>query len=218
MSTWTSKVRRAGLAALAAGLLPGCMADLGLPFPLAAPVASPAAEPEPPVLGGAVAVAAPAGWCADPRSGLAGDAGDFLLLGPCRGAAAPPAPVILTVSVLGAAEAGDVAPERMEGFFRSEVGRAALSRSGDPASVTILQTGIAGDGYFLHVRDTAEMAGARVAPEAWRAVLPLSGRLVALTALSPAEPRVPPATLRAVLDAFVARMRAANAPVGAGAG
>lgn len=213
MSTWTNRVRRAGLAALAAGLLPGCMADLGLPFPMAAP--APTVETDPPVLAGAVAVAAPAGWCPDPRSGLAGDTGDFLLLGPCRGAAAP---VILTVSVLGAAEAGDVTPERMEGFFRSEVGRAALSRSGDPASVTILQTGSAGDGYFLHVRDTAKMPGARVAPEVWRAVLPLSGRLVALTALSPAEPRVPPATLRAVLDAFVARMRDANAPVGASAG
>lgn len=208
MSTWISRVRRAGLAALAAGLLSGCLDEGGLPLSFVE--AAPATAPEPLVLAGAVRVAVPRGWCPDPKGTMTGETGGFLLIGPCRGAPLPPAPAILTLSVLGAAEAGTVAPARLEAFFRSEVGRAALSRTGDPATVAVLQTGIEGDGFFLHVRDTADLSGVSVGPESWRAVLPLSGRLVSLTALSPEEPALPPATLRAVLDAFVAEMRAAN--------
>lgn len=212
MSTWTSRPRRAVLAAaLVGGLvaaLPGCMPDGFAPFaPQAAELPA-----EPIVLADAVTVAAPAGWCPDPRSGLSDQTGSFLLLAPCRGAP-PPTPAILTISVLGAAEAGEVAPDRLDAFFRSEVGRMALSRSGDAGTVRLLQTGVEGDAYFLHVRDSAGLPGAEVAPESWRAILPLSGRLVALGALSPSEPGVPPATLRAVLDAFVAEMRLANAPL-----
>lgn len=209
MCTWTSsRARRAALAAALAAILPGCLPDALVPG--AAPVADP--PPGPTLLADAVSVSAPAGWCPDTRAGRSDETGSFLLFAPCR-ANPPPSPAILTISVLGAVEAGAVDPARLESFFRSEIGRAALSRSGDADSLRVLQTGVEGDGFFLHVRDTADLPGAQVAPEAWRAVLPLSGRLVALTALSPAEPRVPPATLRAVLDAFVAEMRAVNAPL-----
>lgn len=211
MSTWTSNVRAAALWAAATLLLAGCL-PAGL-FPLAgpaAPVAAPPAAEGPLLLAGAVTVAAPTGWCPDPAAGLADETGGFVLFGPCRGAAAPAVPAILTLSVLGVAETGPVDPARLDTFFRSEVGRAALSRSGDPAGVSIVQTGVEGDAFVVQVRDAARLSGVAVAPDAWRAILPLNGRLVALTVLSPADPALPPATLRSVLDAFLAAMRAAN--------
>lgn len=209
MSTWTSKAGAAALGAAALLLLPGCLPG-GLPAFLPAPAAAPAPAAGPVLLAGAVVAAAPPGWCADPRAAQSDDAGAFLLYVPCRDGPAP-APALLTVSVLGATEAAAPDPARLDAFFRSDVGRAALSRSGEAASVTVVQTGTAGDAFLLQVRDTAPLAGAPVAPESWRAVLPLNGRLVALTALSPADPALPPATLRSVLDGFLAAMRAANA-------
>lgn len=211
MSTWTSKTGAAALGAAALLLLPGCLPG-GLPSLLPAPAAEPVPAAAPVVLAGAVTAAAPAGWCADPRAAQSDDTGAFLLYVPCRDGPAPPAPpALLTVSVLGTAEAAAPDPARLDAFFRSDVGRAALSRSGAAASVTLVQTGTSGDAFLVQVRDTAPLSGAPVAPESWRAVLPLNGRLVALTALSPADPALPPATLRSVLDGFLAAMRAANA-------
>jgi len=209
MSTWTSKSRAAALGAAALLLLPGCLPEgLARILPPPAPVAAVAADPV--LLAGAVTAAAPPGWCPDPRAAQADATGAFLLFVPCRDPRAATVPALLTVSVLGAAEAATPDPVRLDSFFRSEVGRAALSRSGDAGSVSVVQTGTATDAFLLQVRDRAPLAGAAVGPESWRAVLPLNGRLVALTALSPADPVLPPATLRAVLEAFLAAMRAAN--------
>ncbi len=210
MSTWTSRLRVGAALFAAPVLLAGCIAEGVLPFPALGTPQPASAPAEPRVLADSVVVAAPEGWCPDPRAGLEGEAGSFLLIGPCRTGPVPPVPAILTLSVLGTAGTGAMDRDRLDAFFGSEVGRAALSRAGDAATVRVVQGGLEGEAYVLHVRDTAPMPGGAVAPDAWRAVLPLSGRLVALTVLSPAEPAVPPATLRSVLDAFVAAMRAAN--------
>lgn len=205
MSTWTSKSAAAALGAAALLLLPGCLPE-GMPRFLTAVAPAPAVAPDPVLLAGAVMPSAPPGWCPDPRAAQEDAAGAFRLFVPC-GAAAP---ALLTVSVLGASEAAAPDPARLDAFFRSEIGRAALSRSGDAGSVTVVQTGMAEDAFLLQVRDLAPLAGATVGAESWRAVLPLNGRLVALAALSPADPPLPPATLRSVLDGFLAAMRAAN--------
>lgn len=210
MSTWTSRSRAATLGVAASLGLAGCLPAGLLPLPAPPPAAAVAEAP--PLLAGAVTVAAPPGWCPDPRAGQADETGGFVLLGPCRTGPGPSVPAILTASVLGAAGAGSLDPERLDAFFRSEIGRAAISRSGRAESVTVVQTATAGAAYLLQVRDAGPLAGARVGPDAWRALLPLNGRLVALTVLSPEEPRLPPATLRNVLDAYLAAMQAANGP------
>lgn len=215
MSTWTSKSAAAALGAAALLVLPGCLADR-LSGSVGPDRAAPA--PEPVLLAGTVRAAAPAGWCPDTRAAMTDATGAFLLFGPCQDGPGTSVPAILTLAVLGGAGAGALDPARLDGFFRSEVGRAAISRSGDPAAVAVVQTTTAGDAFLLQVRDGAPLAGTPVGPDAWRAVLPLNGRLVALTALSPDDPALPPATLRSVLDAFLAEMRAANGGLAATAG
>ena len=49
-----------------------------------------------------------------------------------------------------------------------------------------------------------------VEPASWRAVLPLRGRLVTLSAAGPADTPLPTAQGRALIEAFAARMRSAN--------
>ena len=103
MSTWTSRLRAGAALVAAPVLLAGCIAEGVLPFPALGTPQPASAPAEPRVLADSVVVAAPEGWCPDPRAGLEGEAGSFLLIGPCRTGPVPPVPAILTLSVLGTA-------------------------------------------------------------------------------------------------------------------
>ncbi|WP_066817809.1 hypothetical protein [Frigidibacter mobilis] len=67
-----------------------------------------------------------------------------------------------------------------------------------------------GDVLYLRIEDRAAAEGQALAPEYWRAVLALRGRMVTLSVLSDAGRPLTAAEARPVLDAFVARMQGAN--------
>lgn len=207
MSTWTSSGALAGAAlALAACVAPGVTGAPGVPTRIA-------------VAGGAVTVAGPAGYCIDRGASRSGAEAAFVLLGSCAalsqraGLAAPDAPALLTASVL-AAPSGAGAPdlERMAAFFRTEAGRAALSRSGRAESVEVAESFVRDGVLYLRARDrSAPQSGQGVEPEYWRAVLDLEGRMVTLSVLGAAERPLAQVAKRRTLDAFVRRVRAVNA-------
>lgn len=215
MSTWTSRgpaaqgAARKGAALLLTLALSGCVvAGTSGPAPRAVAVA-----------GGAVTVAGPAGYCIDGSASRDAAAGAFVLLGTCAalsGSAAagqPAKPAVLTASVVPGAgdEAGFVAAfPAMARFFGSATGRAALSRAGRAETVQVAGVTSRGDVMFLNLTDTAALSGQRVEPGYWRAILTLRGHLVTLSVMSLADRPLGAAEKRQVLDAFVARMRAAN--------
>ncbi|WP_413864247.1 hypothetical protein, partial [Albidovulum sp.] len=129
-------------------------------------------------------------------------------------------PAVLTASVApGAAdEAAFVASfPAMARFFGSDPGRAALSRAGKAATVRVGAVSSRDGVLYLSVTDAAAGQGKAVEPDYWRAILLARGHLVTLSVMSLADRPLTSAEKRQILDAFVSRMRAANAgPAAAG--
>ncbi len=156
------------------------------------------------VLGGAIRVVGPLGYCVDRAA--AQEAGDtaVVLIGRCRGALTVP-PALVTVSVGPAASAGAMAAggAALTGYFTSEPGRAALSREGRARDVQVVAAVGVADAYLIHIVD-------RASGEYWRAVLGVRGRLLTVSANgaegAPLDPRVG----RKILDATLVALRRAN--------
>ncbi|MDW4549650.1 hypothetical protein R5H32_09825 [Defluviimonas sp. D31] len=212
MSTWTSKTRTAlalaaclGLAACAKGGFGGASRAII-------------------VAGGEVTVAGPSGYCIDRSVSRDGAEGAFVLLGTCaaisgsRAVAQPARPAVLTASVLPGAPLSAPMAESFEGlaaFFRSDPGRAALSRSGKAETVTVEEATTAGEVLYLRLRDVSAAEGRAVEPEYWRAILALKGRIVTLSALSLQDRPLSAEEKRQILEGFVAQMQSVNASTGA---
>ncbi|SPH16709.1 hypothetical protein DEA8626_00220 [Defluviimonas aquaemixtae] len=212
MFTWTSKLG-AVLAALTA--LSACVpSEMGM--------LSASASRAMAVSGGAVTVAGPTGYCVDKGPSRDSPTGAFVLLGTCAaltGSATtgqPTYPAILTATVLPGAPDGAFEEHlpAMAAFFRSDPGRAALSRSGRAEDVTLSQVLSRGDVLYLRLQDRSAVAGQPVESEYWRAILQVRGRIVTLSALGLQDRPVPTQEKRRVLEAFVARVLAANAAQG----
>ncbi len=206
MSTWTCKALLPLL-----GLALSACAD-GVAVSRSAPEAVS-------VAGNSVVVAGPPGYCVD-RS-VSGDraGGAFVLLGSCASIARdatkphPAQPGVLTVTVAEVA-IGDPADrpllEALAAYFRTETGRAALSRDGRAQSVEVLETRIEDGALYLHARDASGRERG-MADEYWRALLSVNGRLVTLSVNAFSKSPLSARAGRRTLSSFAARIRAANA-------
>ena len=203
MSTWTSRAAVFALTLAAAG----CVESGGAPVQRLA------------VQDGAVVVAGPAGYCID-RGGSRNSAeSSFVLLLPCptlsgaAGTRAPATAAVLTASILsGTLDDGQVAAvlPGLAAFFRSEPGRAALSRTGKADTVEVAEVAEREGVMYLRASDTSRPAGPRVEPEYWRAVLSIRGRLVTLSVLGMSDRPIGAREKRQLLAAFVQSLEAAN--------
>ncbi len=186
-----------------------------------------AAPREVQVTSDAVTITGPRGFCVDPASTRnEGDTG-FVLLGNCAvisgraRAQQPDIPAVLTAAVAARSSGGSNLTEtlgELDAYFRSDEGRALLSRSGDLESVTILETRSVGDMFLLHARDTSGGAVAGVSQDYWRAYLDLGPRLATLSVLALADQDVSDEYALATLISFADGVRAANGQLGSGTG
>jgi hypothetical protein len=183
MSTWISKALVLSL------LLSGCVTPVGTPKSA-------------PVLGGAMQVGVPAGYCIDRTAGREDDDTAIVVMGRCR-EDSPVLPAVLTAAIGPAASAGVLAGgggEALAAYFTSDAGRAALSRSGRANDVTVLVAKSVGTAFVMRIRDSG-------AGEYWRGVEPAAGRLVTITVDAPGADA---AAGEAVLLQSLAAMRRAN--------
>lgn len=190
MSTWINS------AALAL-LLAGCTG-----IDLAAPIGG--ANRGIVVLNGAVSVAPPAGYCADPNVSARGGDSAVVLMGRCN-ATSKALPALMTASI-GAAGSGaalQAGPVALTSFFSSDQGRAMLASSGDANDVRVTTSQIEGDALLLQLDDVA--LGAY-----WRAILALRGRLVMLSATSVQSVPLAPQDGRILVSKTIASLRKAN--------
>lgn len=153
------------------------------------------------VLGGAITVAAPKGYCIDKKASVARGSATVLLIGRCN-TQGQVAAAVVTLTIGGPASAGVMVagPQALGAFFASSAGRKVLARDGEADHVQILQTQSAGRGLLLHLND-------QVAGEYWRAITAIKGRLVTISAsgvegapLTPAQARVLVMDTMALLD------------------
>jgi hypothetical protein len=153
---------------------------------------------------GTMTLAAPSGYCIDPAAvHQAGDA-VVAVLGRCA-ATSTATPGLLTVSVgqpgsAGVMTAGGAA---LAAFFTSTEGRRVLSRSGKAQDVQVRQAVGRPDAFVMRVTD-------RAVGDYWRAVTGIGGRLVTISATGAEGAPLAPEAGRALVDAAVAAMRAAN--------
>jgi hypothetical protein len=156
------------------------------------------------VLGGAMQVAAPSGYCVDKQSARQQADGAVVLIGRCSDRSQqPPAVISATIGAAGSAgvlAGGDAA---LAEFFRSSSGRAALSRTGKADTVQILEAANINGAFALHIAEAG-------VGDYWRAVLGLSGRLVTLSVQRPNGADLEPGVGRQLLGATIAAMRSAN--------
>lgn len=161
------------------------------------------------VLNRSVTVTGPAGYCIDPEATRESSIEAFALLVRCRGTLRPAPVLSATVTGVPAPDSGDPgALRRLTDFLPTPAGRAQLSRSGDPADVTVQQVTMADNAIWLLVTDTGNPAS--FDPTYWRAVLPIAGRIVTLSVLAAREHPMEPGSGLTILRGFVRRMRAVN--------
>ena len=214
MFTWTNKAPLA-LAMAASLASAGCVLPFGgTQAPTSIALAS----------GGPVIVG-PSGFCIDQAQSHESGATAFVLLGSCaslsRSAEAehPAAKAVLTASITPANPGA--APlsksfKQLEAYFRSEAGRAALSRSGNAATVKVVRTQVAGDVFLFELTDTAPAGNNRVQARSWRGLMQVRGRIVSLAVLGLAAEPLNSTTLRMLASDFAAALRAANGDEAAG--
>ncbi|MBL4927067.1 cation transport ATPase [Fuscibacter oryzae] len=158
-----------------------------------------------PVLGGAVTMGLPAGYCIDRSTSREGADSAVIIMGRCNSdASAVPAIVTATVGRPGSAGVMTASPAELAAFFATTEGRATLSRDGKARDVRLISAVTSGNALLLHLVD-------RKQGEYWRAFVGARGRLVSISASgTPGIPLAPEAG-RQVLDAFVAALATANA-------
>ena len=191
MSIWISKAVFGVM--FAAILVAGCVPQTGIGSSRSAPV-----------LGGALQIGVPPGYCIDGSASRERGDNAVILMGRCNdGAKAIPA--LVSVAVGQAASAGVMAAggTALAGFFTSSQGRATLSRDGRAADIKVLAVLSVGDAFLLHLQD-------RRVGEYWRAVIGIKGRLVTVSATGTPELPLTAADSRKVLESVLAALRKAN--------
>ena len=150
---------------------------------------------ETPVLHGALKVAAPQGYCIDPKASVAHGDAITVLMGRCTaGGGVAAAMVSITIGPPASAGVLVAGPDALAQFFTSTAGRKVLARDGVAGHVVVLQAKVDGDSLLLHVND-------QTAGEYWRAITAIKGRLVTISASGVEEaPLTPDQGLKLVRD------------------
>lgn len=142
-------------------------------------------------------VAPPSGYCIDNAA-----SGQMMVMGRCAGGSGLPA--VLTVMPGAAGSASSLANrDAVARFLTTEAGRAALSRRGRAADVTVAEMRGRGDALLIRLRDHATTG------ESWRILVPLAGRMVTLTVTTTGAGNS--AQTLALAERFLAAMRQSNA-------
>lgn len=157
------------------------------------------------ILDGTLQVGMAAGYCIDKAASRERDNAAVILMGRCN-SAVPELPAVLNLTVGPAGSGGGIAggTEALDAFFRSEAGRATLSREGRADDITLLQTAMADSIFTMRVRDAA-------VGEYWRAITSIRGRLVTLSAAGTATTPLDPARGKTILNRAMAELIRANA-------
>jgi hypothetical protein len=168
---------------------------------------------------GDIVVAGPPGYCIDKGATRDNEDGAFVLLGSCASiansvrAAAPQVPAVLTASISAQGDADiDTAMDRLATFFESDQGRAALARNGDAGSVQVLSTARSDGAFIVRASDSSPAGVQGLAQDYWRALFDIRGHIVTLTVIAFEAKPMSETAARAVLEAFVRRMKTENPP------
>lgn len=161
----------------------------------------------------------PPGFCIDKSLSQFDDQTAFVLLGSCKVitpgvfATGPRIKALLTASVSAndqTAVAVADSTSAMDSFFRSENGRTALSRTSDPASVSILDSFENDGAYFLRASDTSPGLVPDAADDYWRSYFDLNGQIISVSVIGFKTQPIAAATGLDTVVEFTRLIRAEN--------
>jgi hypothetical protein len=157
------------------------------------------------ILGGAITVALPAGYCIDPKSGHGDGQSALVIAGRCSAARPVPAAAI-TISVGGEGSSAILksGARALSDWARSQAGRAALARDGSARSVAVRETLIWDGAFLIHLED-------RATGPYWRGAIGIKGRLVMISVSPPSQRDLSLEAGRKVLEGVIGSLRRANA-------
>lgn len=156
------------------------------------------------VLGGAVQVMPPLGYCADPKVSSTGADSAVVLMGRCKaGSSAVPALMTASIGAAGSGAALNAGPVALTRFFSSDQGRGMLASSGEAKDVIVTAAQTEETALMLQLQD------ANLGPY-WRAILAVQGRLVMLSATSVQNVALDPQDGRVLVSNTVLALRRAN--------
>ncbi|MDV7271189.1 hypothetical protein RYZ20_09775 [Thioclava sp. A2] len=206
---------RRSLSGLAVGLiLAGCVAP---EMPRMSLLSRPA-QPKALVANGAVTLAAPRGFCIDQKT-LRDDAdGIFVLFGHCAAMSgdpdrAKPSEAVLLSGTFSADTSATGGPDQMRlvaEFFASELGRAALARSGRAEDVTVAHENLEGNLLILKVTDASPLTDVARSHSYWRGVSMIGGRMSSLSVMPLKDGAVSDAAQQDLLRQFAQALLDAN--------
>ncbi|MEL6169653.1 MAG: hypothetical protein AAFR35_13255 [Pseudomonadota bacterium] len=180
MSTWTSSAPLL----FAIGLL-GCGPGVDVGLGSAGASFTRSVPDRITVAGDSVVVAGPPGYCVDTSLTRDRGADAFVLLGSCAalarddGADRPDLPAILTVSISEVLESAQaMSLDDLEAFAVSPTGRAAFSRDGTEANVTIDTVFVEKGTLVLQVTDTGGRDTSPLGDTYWRSIFIADGRVI----------------------------------------
>ena len=198
-----------GAALLTCVALAGCVGGLG----------SASAPRVATVTSDAVRITGPSGFCVDPTATRDGGDTGFVLLGNCavladsRFVGQPAVPAVLTAAISASGDGGEISENlsALDGFFRSGEGMRLLSRTQEAGTVTILNSAVEGDVFYLQARDTSAGPVDGVQDVYWRAYFDLGARIATLTVLGRADREISSDQSLTILREFVSAVRNSNA-------
>ena len=170
-----------------------------------------------------VTVAGPQGFCIDERLVDEARTGAFVFLSDCASnpetggptIARVPISAVLTASIStnglpGADEGMTAALDQLKAFLETPYGQLTLSKSHNPATLTVLSMSRTGGAVYAYIEDLTQTTRTGESPRFWRAFIEVNGRLAALSATgyNAADPEQ--ARIKRILEAFVGSMQAAN--------
>lgn len=209
----------AGLAALMA--LGGCVdLNLGGGKPdSAAPTVTTVAPEQISVSSKEVLIAGPHGFCIDPTQTKDKRKSAFVLLGSCAAISnaahlpEPDVPAILMATVSGETDSAPIALsiDALTRFFKTDAGRAALSRDGKAETVEVIETLSRGGAFYIHARDTSTDTLAGAGDEYWRALFNVKGRIVSVLVVGLEDFPISKSEGFNTLGAFADRIKTMNA-------
>ena len=156
------------------------------------------------VLGGAVTVSPPDGYCVNPNVSKTGGDNAVVLIGRCSAASAVAAALLTTsIGEAGSGNALNAGPVALTSFFTSAEGRAMLASSGDANDAVVTASETDKDAVLLLIKD-------RALGTYWRGIFALRGRLVMVSATGGESTGLSPDSGRALLSKTIASLRRAN--------
>lgn len=134
----------------------------------------------------------PTGFCVDPKSSRHQASQAFVVFGNCAaisGNETMPQPFVNAIATASVLPTGRNGPSigqsgvALANFFSSESGKAALSASGDPDSVEVLDSFSRNGAFFIHARDTAAPLLPGADNTYWRGYFDVKNSVVVLSVL-----------------------------------